>query len=283
MAVDFLEPFTPLLYIAAAVYLLGPVVTWLTFRMQAYSKFEVVEFIALPPHVQAYFAGAAPALVADGFVAACYLHNTGATTGVQMYLAEWLHDARGQTATCIAVMPAIGTTKRVLTFSTVAAPHGRTINTTNTTDGGIFELREWLDSARLPWVTDPRELYQVHLNRDRRLVPPDAVRFVPLPSDVPQVTAESIAHELREQVRAGLMRETSRIGEFRATWRGAWLMTMRLLPPLKQFRQWQARRRSRSDYEESKTDPAPPPHAAPITRESPFAPAATSRFPLNYA
>ena len=264
-------------------YVLGPVVIWFTFRLRAYANYDVIDPAALPDDVRRYFESLAPGLVRDGFVAACYVNNTGATRGVQGYIAAWMNAERGQTASAIAIVPTLGTKQFSLAFGTATAPNGRTVVTTNYgADAGVFEQRDWLDTARVPWASDPRELYQVHLNRERRLLPPDAVRYLPEPAHVPAAFAEHAAFEVREQVRAGLMRETSRAGEVGVTWRGAWLVVMRLLPPLKQIRLRQARRRARGDYEDALRSPAPPPVAVRVTHESPFV-QPESRFPLNYA
>jgi hypothetical protein len=130
----------------------------------------------------------------------------------------------------------------------------------------------WRDKARLPWISRASELYQVHLNRERRLVPAGAARYLPDPGRLAESIEEMSHFDLREQIRTGLMQESWGPGEFRLTFVGAWRAVYRFLPPWKELRLRRAFRASRADHADALASPAPRPEGVTVTSDSPFAP-----------
>jgi hypothetical protein len=265
------------------VYVLGPPVIWLTFRQRVYAKYRPIEVEQLPSRAHAFFASVAPDLAQEGFEFAGHLHQSGSVQGVDAYLALWIDFPRGQLAYAAAVSPAVGATKLMLEFASMASDGQAVLTNNHGSDAGIYDALAWRHIAYLPWLLRPADLYQVHLNRERRLLPADAPRYLPSIDSMPESIADGEMHLLREQVRTGLLRETRTAGEFRPTFVGAWRMVLRLLPPGKQYRLWRARRRARADHADAVAAPAPrPSRPVSVTNQSPYAPR-LSQFPLSYA
>lgn len=264
-------------------YWAGPFVLWLTFRQRTYSTNVVIEPAMLPAPVRQYFDSLTADVARAGFSLTGYVCGSGAVANVSSYVALWTHVTRGQTATAAAVLPAVGRTVTFLEFQTVTAPHVCAVLTSNNgSDAGMFDADAWRHKAQLPWVSRPLELYQVHLNRERRFVAPGAARYLPEPTRIAEVLDEAGAFILRDQVRSGLFRETPQAGEFRLTFAGAWRAAYRVLPPLRQIRLRRATRESRTDHAEALAHPATPTEHVAITHVSPFALPA-GRYPLSYA
>ena len=264
-------------------YVFAPAVIWFTFRQRAYATFGVMEPHHLPAATRAYFVELTPDLAREGFVVTAYLSNAGSVAGVTAYLAVWTHPARGHLASTYIVLPSFGRATKVLEFETITALGAEDVMTSNLgSNAGVYNEVPARHKAQLPWVTSTSELYQVHLNRERRLLRPDAARYLPDPANVVEQVEAGTVVELREQVRTGLLRETSTPGEFRPTVAGAFVMVYRLLPPLKQIRLWQAKRRARVDHAEAMARPAPRPQRVNVTNVSPYMPPAT-QHPLGYS
>jgi hypothetical protein len=241
------------LFVVGLFYVLGPVLIWFTFRRRVYSNYQYVAPEQLPPRVRDYFASVAPHLAKEGFAVAGYLHNAGAVDLVESYSACWFSRHRGQVAVAFAVNPAMGRAKFLLEFTTLASPSRQTVTTSDHgCDAGVFDLIPWRHTARFGQLRgQPGELYRVHLVRERRFIPPGSTRYLPaVDKDLREETADATACILREQVRTGLMVETSQVGVFRPTVRGAILLIVRLLPPARQIRMWRAKRETRRDAEE---------------------------------
>ena len=268
------------------VYLVSPVVIWLTFRQRVYAPYEPIDRVELPAKLNRFLRRVGPELEREGFTLLASLRQTGSVVAVSAYLTVWQHPERGQLANVYAVVPAVLLpTQLVLEFETVTAD-GRDVMTNSArANAAIYDALPWRHVASLPWLAArPAELYRVHLHRERRLLDAAAPRYLPPSDSLPESAAADAQFLLHEQVRTGLFREPRVAGEFRPTWSGAWRLVMRLLPPVKQLRLLAARRRARADEAESRAAPptARSPGPVEVTRQSPYD-HPLQRFPLNYA
>jgi hypothetical protein len=270
--------------IIALMYVGAPLLLYFTFRQRCYGTLILIAPEQVPHRAAQFFVDVSPALAAEGFQVDGYLQSSGSVAGVGAFVASWSNLQRGQRAGAIAVISATGTMSASLTFeTTVAGPEFVNVTTCNVRgNAGVYDATPSREKAYLPWVRDPRVLYEAHLARERRLVPRGATRYVPEYTDILATAELEQVAELREQTRTGLMQETETVGVFRPTFIGAWRMVYRLLPPLKQVRVWRAKQRGRADEADAMKSPAPRPNNVRVTRVSPYA-QPVGQHPLTYA
>jgi len=267
------------------LYLLGPVLIWLTFKQRVYALSEPIDRSELPPELDEFSLRVAPELEREGFVLLACFRQTGSVAGMSAYMLRWQQPERGQLAHVYAVLAAGRIpTNVVLEFETITADGRDVMTNTIRGNAGIYDALRWRHVASLPWLaTRPRSLYQVHLNREQRILDPASPRYLPPANRLPESAAAAEYFLLRELVRTGLFREARVAGEFRPTFPGAWRLVMRMLPPAKQLRVLAAKRRARVDEAESQLSPAPRPVGpVTVTRQSPYD-RPLQRFPLTYA
>src|SRR4051794_28290107 len=97
-----------LLVCGAGFYVIAPAVIRLTSKFRAYAKFTPIESEEIPPKVQSYFELVSKTLVAEGFVHVANGKNVGAVHLAKVYISWWENRSRGQSASCITIVNALG-------------------------------------------------------------------------------------------------------------------------------------------------------------------------------
>ncbi len=102
--------------------------------------------------------------------------------------------------------------------------------------------------TQLPQVSDPVRLHRVHellASRAR-----GAKEALPSDGDVAGRVSEAMTRTMQEQVETGYMYFDAAANVYRPTWKGAMLMSWKLLPPLRQIRYARLKRRAERLLEE---------------------------------
>jgi hypothetical protein len=263
----------PLSLVAGFCVLAGIVIRY-TFKYRAYQSFVPIDVPSLPDSVRYFFDSSAPKLKEEGFIHITTVYQTGAVNNVRTYCSWWLHPERGQHALCAAVVPNVGQSRCWVEFDTVGVNPLIELETNNLGSApGVFDSVPWQHKCRLPRETAIGHIYSVHLRREADLISESTPRYIPqaTPQDVIEFHTNATVFILRDQARRGLFYETTEAGVFRPTWFGAYMMILRLLPPLKQIRRWKNRRFGIAEAQRAISNPATRPTNVRLATDSPYA------------
>jgi hypothetical protein len=229
------------LALAAGAYVLGtPLVILATFRHEANPAVEAVAADELPSAVRAHVDRARQALAPAGFVdvQSCFLPQ--AMANVRSVLTVFVNRRTRDAAAAVTIFALVDEQWHVqlqyVEFST-RFRSGRVINTGNPQYFSAFPPRENYLKTHIPWIDDPVELYRVHAaivaaqgdgERELRL-------DHPYRGDVLAFVSGGMRDELEAARDAGYLRLAAGGAHYRATLKGAYLMTWKQLPPFKGF------------------------------------------------
>jgi hypothetical protein len=231
---------------ALAPYILGPVLVRLSQRWPPRPAFEPYDPIRhpLPDQLAASFRESVDALVRLGFRLVADLAHTSPITKIQLRVALLAADTAGEYTLVIggrSTNPKTKVSTCYVDFPTKFAD-GTTLSVTNNTEPGAYGPPPGGVVERLPQVRDPARLRRVHAALlDRRYAgrQPVAVDVATNPAGF---VGDALARDYQQQVGTGVLWLDERGQVFRPTWLGAWVMTWRLLPPLRHILEARVRR-----------------------------------------
>jgi len=117
---------------------------------------------------------------------------------------------------------------------------GAEICTNNSRHGQVFMTVPRKRVTRLPETRDLETLYTLHLHLLERYGTPPK-RRLPQPEEWPDIIRDDFQRDYQEQVEAGMMETDEHETHFLLTWKGAYLMSWKLMWPFAQITR--ARRR----------------------------------------
>lgn len=235
--------------IAALVpYFLGPIIIRFVQRWPARPAFEPYDPIRhpLPDQLAASFRESVDALLRLGFRLIADLAHASPITKIQIRVALLAADAAGEYALVIGARstnPKAKVTACYVDFPTKFAD-GSTLSVNNNTEPGAYDPPPGRVVERLPQVRDPARLRRVHAALLDRRHAGRAPVVVDLATNPAGFVSDAVAREYQQQVGTGYLWLDERGQVFRPTWLGAWAMTWRLLPPLRQILEARVRRRA---------------------------------------
>lgn len=247
--------FAIVLLLAAACYLLMPLVIKATQYLTAHPRYESIAPADLPPDVVAFMAPTETALRAEGFYGVTLLRSAGDVPGVTADVMLFMHVSTGDRAQ-VAFTRGGTLTTPIVTMET-SFPDGYAVLTTNFADAGTFPRDPRKHRLSIPGMTDVAMLCEVHRRRRAAIAPPG---LSPAPPPSP-------GHEVREQEQEDAQ-ECARVAaagyyrldpdgiRYRPTFKGAYLMTWKLMWPVSALRRWSKRRAARRELSALGLDPA---------------------------
>jgi hypothetical protein len=234
--------------IVGLLYVGAPALVYGTLALNARPTLEPRVIRTLPPAAAAYFAETAPGFAACGFRVAAHVHIADMMRGQQSTVTLWLHDAAGQQATAVVM----GNGKRYCEFMTKFS-RGPAVLTNNSNDLGGFKRVRTKDTAAAPWLDDLADLYRLHLYREILFTPTDPTRYLPAKGHELASFMDGLEFDLERQVHAGYFRRGRTPNEYRPSLVGAFMMTWKELPPMKQIRRPRVHRRVRAQEDAART------------------------------
>ena len=218
---------------------------------RAYPRFDPRSPESMPPDVRHRFAKEVPRLEALGFAVVAYLHYTGLPEeddgSADVYVALLKNEGTGDIAVVseffVRVMH-VNSHLRVVTF-TRELGDGEAVITNNSRTLSVFKPDPRRHALGLPGVEDTHYLYRVHRALAERRAP-GRRGLLPSPGmEVPHL-CETESRALTRQIECGYFYLDESRGMCRHTWKGALLLTGKLMYGVRDVRRALMKRRVRA-------------------------------------
>jgi hypothetical protein len=121
---------------------------------------------------------------------------------------------------------------------------GTQIITSSSTQAGVFPANPAADVIHANWIKDPARLYRIHRARLVTSGRAGEPRMLPAPERAVEYQQDEWREEIERLIRTGYYRPPGGGGKCGMTLKGAYVMTWRLLWPVKQLRQLRRRVRA---------------------------------------
>jgi hypothetical protein len=235
-----------------------PLLIWKTFKQESEPTLQLIDpaTCPLPPDVQQNFDRAEVELIPAGFEVTGTLFLPSSVPNVKPIVRLYVNRPQKDMAMVASIFTESQSAPqhhKYVEFCTRFAD-GLEINTGNTEVVGSFPPRPQVSTTHYPWIKSAAELYRVH-QAVLRLKAPGAAKALTFEreyhGDGAAYLAAGIKRELAEAANAGYVYLDSATGQYRATLKGAYLMTWKQLPPFKQVVETLRRKRAERLMKES--------------------------------
>lgn len=224
-------------------FALAPLLIFFVQRQTADPGFDRVGPDAFPPDMQGFMRQIAGRMASQGFEPSAYLRKVDAASGVVAHLMSLTNEATRETAGVLSVRSsksAARAPKTHVEFCTEFVS-GEEIATHNCSFAFIMKPHPMKRMFRFAEVKDPLMLYALHrqvVERHR----PRSEPFVPTRGTEHLHAAHGYEKSMKRQEEFGYLYLDAAGGAYRPTLKGAYLMTWKLVWPVKQLRETFARR-----------------------------------------
>jgi len=222
-----------------APYWLGPVAIRLATRHPAHPSFEPYDPSRhrVPDWAVAFTDETSAALGRAGFTANARFVEATWARHVTSFVTVLTNAASRDVAMLAALYTSQGGTARRVSYTEFIAKFvdGRQLLTNNSATPSVFPPVPTKMLTRLPQVKEPVRLHRIH----ELLAGRANAAKEPLPADANLAgrLSEAMTRSMEEQLGTGYMYFDTAESVYRPTWKGAVLMSWKLLPPWRQIRQ----------------------------------------------
>lgn len=221
-----------LLIFFVSLYVIGPIVVWLSQRQGADPQLTAYGRDLQDPNFL-FLTTTAAQMQALGFELIGYFGLIGHTRNVHAFLAYLIHRANGDAGIAMMAATPAGVVAQNLEFATRFGDQS-SVTTSNSKTPAVYVRPRSKPVYRFPWITDPGRLYQIHqrlMLRDK----PGLAKDVPPPGLEEERLVDSIRREMKDQLASKILRLDSTGTSYRPTLLGAFRMTWKLVFPVKQI------------------------------------------------
>ena len=222
-----------------APYWLGPIAIRVATRHPAHPSFEPYDPSRhrVPDWALAFAEETSAVLGPAGFTAQARFVEATWARHLTSFVTVLTNSASRDVAMLAALYTSQGTTARRVSYTEFIAKFidGRQLLTNNSDTPSVFPPVPSKALTRLPQVKDPARLHRIHELLAGRM----KAAKQPLPTDANFTgrLSETMTRSMEEQIGTGYMYFDTAEGGYRPTWKGAVLMSWKLLPPWRQIRQ----------------------------------------------
>lgn len=244
-----------ILVVLAILYRSAPIIVRLNLTHRDAPSFREVDVREnpMPPSVAAFFEDVEAALDPMGLHFDAYLFAEHQTPDVMVFMGVYRNPTQRELASAVAIH-AEHAGARYVEISTEFS-EGRELNTNNSAEPRVFDNTPKKMALSFPEIQDAAELCRVHRALcDRHFGRPGRWERHDLRAG--KLIEESMVRDLELYAAQGYFVHEPERGVYRPTWVGAFLMTWRMLPPLKQIRAARFRATARRMLREAGVDTA---------------------------
>lgn len=233
-----------LLVCALLPYVAGPLLILFVQKQPAEPRIVRIGADRVRPELAGYAQHVAGGLATQGFSPAAYLWWPNPEGGVDTQLLLFTDPSSKESAAAIDMRSTRAGAEHVawtyLEFCTEFV-NGESICTNNCGIASVAKFDPLKRVSNFPAVRNPLALYGAHRRLVERHAPP-AARFIPTPGTEHLHVAYTSGKSFARQVEFGYMYLDDSSGNYRPTLKGAFLMSWKLLFPVKQVREALAKR-----------------------------------------
>jgi hypothetical protein len=235
-----------------APYWLGPLAVRLATRHPAQPAFEPYDASRhrVPDWALAFADQMAAALGRVGFTAAERFVESTWARHVTSFVTVLMNARSRDGAMVAAIYTSQTPAARRVGYAefTATLTDGRRLVTNNNATPSVYPAVPGKVVTQIPVVSDPARLHRVH----EALAGRAGCAKEPLPTGADLVgrLSDAMTRTMQEQVQTGYMYFDAGARVYRPTWKGAALMSWKLLPPVRQIRRRRLERRARRLLEE---------------------------------
>ncbi|HET8577520.1 MAG TPA: hypothetical protein VFO18_10505 [Methylomirabilota bacterium] len=229
-----------------APYWLGPIAVRLATRHPAQPTFEPYDASRhrVPDWALAFADHMAAALGRVGFASAARFVESTWARHVTSFVTVLLNVQSRDAAMVAAIYTTQAPTARRVGYAefTAKLADGRRLVTNNNATPSVYPPVPSKVVTQVPLVSDPARLHRVH----EALVGRVGSAKEPLPADADMVgrLSDAMTRTMQEQIETGYMYFDADARVYRPTWKGAVLMSWKLLPPFREIRRRRLTRRA---------------------------------------
>jgi hypothetical protein len=226
-------------------YVFAPLLVFFVQKQTADSSFDRLSPDAFPPDMGGFLSQVTGRLASQGFTPSAYLRKIDAASGVVAHAMTLTNEATRESAAVIGVRSSktpARAAKLHVEFCTEFVS-GEEISTQNCSFAFITKPHPMRQQFRFPEVKDPLMLYGLHrqvVERHR----PRSEPFVPTRGTEHLHAAHSYEKGMKRQEAFGYVYLDAASGAYRPTLKGAFLMSWKLVWPVKQLRESSAKRKA---------------------------------------
>ena len=245
-----------LLLLPAVLYIVGPVVIRYRHTMKSVGTLHPVMAEQVPADVAAFIGGTVHEVAPLGFRPVLNVREEDLTPGVYEYTLLFVNQGTGDTAMALFTISSFAHFQQRLPTITLSTKFADGTSVVTTTFGdSLFPRDPRVRGLSLPKLRNTPLLVEIHRRRRAR-VAPGVAAVLPPPGEELRALIEEHAQALARIASAGYLAFDARRQRYRLTWKGAYLMTWKLLPPVRQLIRARRRAGARTELRELGIDPA---------------------------
>jgi hypothetical protein len=227
-------------YLFIAMYLIAPLKVRRQQIQPMVVSFTPILLQQVPVEVASAFVAAQQLLQRSGFQHLGTVTRDVERTGQSSYASVWIHPVRKESSQLLGVLtPKAAVGVKVVTLVTFRAEFSdeTAIVTSNSSSPGSFPPDPRIRPIRCPGMKDIALLHRFHQERVRRSVGKRTAVLPHLETVAGRLEWEH-THTYERLVNAGYFRLHESTWQYVPTFRGAYFMTYRLLPPFRQIQKF---------------------------------------------
>jgi hypothetical protein len=227
-------------YLFVGLYVVAPLIIRAKKRIELEPEYITTDTSLLPSRVSAAFDHAASAISSNGFCHIGTVKHFVVNTGQDSYVSAWVNRDYSDSVQIIGVCtpsPLRGLTVVTLTAFRTDFADGTSIVTSNSGSASVFPADPRESPVRCPNARNISMLYQFHRARvakEGKYRSPTLKRM----RDISERLRNEHHDTYRRLVEDGYHVLSVDKKSYAYTYKGAFTMTYRLLPPLRQMRKW---------------------------------------------
>jgi hypothetical protein len=225
-------------------WLIAPIKMKRTQRLSARPAWEPTTPDHLTPEMQEFIASAVTGFRQIGFEVVLNARRPGGATHVlDSHQLLFINRTTNDLATALVVRTA--TTRSMVLALISVFKDGRRIVTSSRQQLGFLPRDPMSDTANFPAISNPGVLWNAHRRRLEIALRSRDPRVVPAAGQEQAHLEKEYDRETQRMVDCGYYYRDAASGDFRMTWKGAYLATWKLQQPIKRWRTQWAERKAR--------------------------------------
>ncbi len=220
---------------AGIFFILGPILVKASAKNPAFPEVETIQPEQIPQPVSDFFQNSMSMLEGEGFELVSYIYWLNEATNTETFISLIGNRREKDYGILVAMFSdaeevQISLDNYYVEFSTDYA-EGVEVNTLNSKIPSVFPQKADLLRLQVPGA-DPKRLYEIHRKLAERCGARKTTKYLPALEDPAAFLGELMSREVKDAMKAGYLYLDKEGKNYLPTWKGAFLMTWKLLWPI---------------------------------------------------